>query len=144
MCGITGFYSKTSSTFNNAILKMNSAISHRGPDNSGLWQDKNSGIVFGHQRLSILDLSSAGNQPMLSNSERFIITYNGEIYNHLDIRNEIKKKNLNLKWKSSTDTETLLEALELWGVEETLKKTVGMFAFALWDKKKSLFDIGKR
>ena len=122
MCGITGFYSKTSSTFNNAILKMNSAISHRGPDNSGSWQDKNSGIVFGHQRLSILDLSSAGNQPMLSNSERFIITYNGEIYNHLDIRNEIKKKNLNLKWKSSTDTETLLEALELWGVEETLKK----------------------
>ena len=97
MCGITGFYSKTSSTFNNAILKMNSAISHRGPDNSGLWQDKNSGIVFGHQRLSILDLSSAGNQPMLSNSERFIITYNGEIYNHLDIRNEIKKKKFKFK-----------------------------------------------
>ena len=143
MCGITGFYSKNSSTFDNAILKMNSAISHRGPDNSGLWQDKNSGIVFGHQRLSILDLSSAGNQPMLSNSERFIITYNGEIYNHLNIRNEIKKKNLNLKWKSSTDTETLLEALELWGVEETLKKTVGMFAFALWDKKNRCLTLAR-
>ena len=135
MCGITGFYSKTSSNFNNIILKMNSAIAHRGPDSSNIWQDKNSGIVFGHQRLSILDLSTAGNQPMVSSSGRYIITYNGEIYNHLEIRKELNKINLNIKWKSNTDTETLLEALELWGFEKTLKKIVGMFAFGLWDKK---------
>ncbi len=135
MCGITGFYSKTSSTFNNAILKMNSAISHRGPDSNNTWQDKNSGVVFGHQRLSILDLSMAGNQPMKSNSERFIITYNGEIYNHHEIRQDLKKIGKNIKWKSNTDTETLLEALEIWGVEKTLQKIVGMFAFGLWDKK---------
>jgi asparagine synthase (glutamine-hydrolysing) len=135
MCGITGFYSKTSSTFNNAILKMNSAISHRGPDSNNIWQDKNSGIFFGHQRLSILDLSTAGNQPMESISGRFVITYNGEIYNHLAIRRDLKKINSNINWKSNTDTETLLEALELWGIEKTLKKTIGMFAFALWDKK---------
>ena len=135
MCGITGFYSKTSSNFNNIILKMNSAIIHRGPDSNNVWQDKNSGIIFGHQRLSILDLSTAGNQPMVSNSGRYIITYNGEIYNHLEIRKELNKINLNIKWKSNNDTETLLEALEFWGIEKTLKKIVGMFAFGLWDKK---------
>jgi asparagine synthase (glutamine-hydrolysing) len=135
MCGITGFYSKTSSNFNNIILKMNSAITHRGPDSNNIWQDKNSGIFFGHQRLSILDLSTAGNQPMVSNSGRHIITYNGEIYNHLEIRKELNKINSNIRWKSNTDTETLLEALEFWGIEKTLKKIVGMFAFGLWNKK---------
>ena len=135
MCGITGFYSKISSNFNNIILKMNSAITHRGPDSNNIWQDKNSGIFFGHQRLSILDLSTAGNQPMVSNSGRHIITYNGEIYNHLEIRKELNKINLNIKWKSNTDTETLLVALEFWGFEKTLKKIIGMFAFGLWDKR---------
>jgi len=135
MCGISGFFSKTSSTFNNAILKMNSAIFHRGPDSNNFWQDKNSGIVFGHQRLSIIDLSTKGNQPMVSNSGRFIITYNGEIYNHLEIRKDLKKINSNIKWKSNTDTETLLEALEFWGIVKTLNKIDGMFAFGIWDKK---------
>lgn len=135
MCGISGFYSKTSATFNNAILKMNSAIFHRGPDSNDIWQDKNSGIVFGHQRLSIIDLSIAGNQPMISNSGRFILTYNGEIYNHLEIRRELKKINSNIIWKSNTDTETLLESLEFWGIEKALTKIDGMFAFGIWDKK---------
>ena len=135
MCGICGFYSKTSLSFNNIILKMNSAISYRGPDSSGVWQDSTTGIVLGHQRLSIIDLSDAGKQPMISNSGRFVLTYNGEIYNHLEIRNEIKKNKINIKWKSKTDTETLLEALELWGIEKTLKKITGMFAFGIWDKK---------
>ena len=89
MCGICGFYSKSFLSFNDVINKMNIAISHRGPDSSGSWQDKNAGVVLGHQRLSILDLSVAGQQPMQSSSGRFIITYNGEIYNHLDIRKEI-------------------------------------------------------
>ena len=136
MCGISGFYSKNLSTFNNIIFKMNSTLKHRGPERSRVWQDNNSGIVFGHQRLSILDLSKAGDQPMISNSGRFVITYNGEIYNHLEIRKELEQIKKNIKWKSATDTETLLEAIEILGIKETLKKTVGMFAFVVWDKKK--------
>ena len=131
-------YSKTISSFSNPILKMNSAISHRGPDSNNVWQDKDSGIVFGHQRLSILDLTTAGDQPMTSSSGRFVLTYNGEIYNHLEIRKEIEKIDSNIKWKSRTDTETLLEALEVWGIEKTLKKIVSMFAFAIWDKNRTL------
>ena len=136
MCGINGFYSLSLSNFNNAISKMNSAISHRGPDSNGSWQDSNVGIFFGHQRLSILDLSTAGNQPMRSISGQFIITYNGEIYNHLEIREEIEKKNSDLKWRSNSDTETLLEAIGTWGIDTTLKKIEGMFAFGIWDRKK--------
>ena len=135
MCGISGFYSNSLSTFDNAIIKMNSAIYHRGPDTNGQWYDKNSGVVLGHQRLSIIDLSKSGNQPMQSNSGRLVLTYNGEIYNHLDIRNELKKVNTNINWKSNSDTETLLEAIEFWGVAKTLKKIEGMFAFGVWDKK---------
>ena len=135
MCGICGFYSKTSLTFNNVIRKMNSAISHRGPDSTGVWQDNTSGIIFGHQRLSIIDLSVAGNQPMISNSGRFVLTYNGEIYNHLEIKNELKKIDSKIKWKGNSDTETLLAAIEIWGIEKTLKKITGMFSFGIWDKK---------
>ena len=135
MCGINGFYSKSLSTFNNVIVKMNSAISHRGPDTGGTWLDRNSGIVLGHQRLSIIDLSAAGSQPMESNSGKFILTYNGEIYNHLEIRKEIENNYSNIKWKSNSDTETLLEAIDLWGINKTLQKIEGMFAFALWNKK---------
>jgi asparagine synthase (glutamine-hydrolysing) len=135
MCGICGFYSKFLSTYDNVILKMNLSISHRGPDSSGVWQDRNSGIVLGHQRLSIIDLSITGNQPMNSNSDRFVITYNGEIYNHLEIRRELEKISSTLQWKGSSDTETLLESIDFWGVEKTLKKIDGMFSFVVWDKK---------
>ena len=135
MCGINGFYSKSSSTFDNVIVKMNSAISHRGPDTNGAWLDKNSGIVLGHQRLSIIDLSASGNQPMRSSSGQFTITYNGEVYNHLEIRKELEKSNSNLKWRGFSDTETLLEAIDFWGIEKSLQKIDGMFAFGLWNQK---------
>ena len=135
MCGICGFYSKSSLKFDSAIKKMCAAISHRGPDGNGIWQDLNLGIVLGHQRLSIIDLSTAGHQPMQSSSGRFILSYNGEIYNHLALRTELKDINSNIKWRGYSDTETLLEGLEFWGIEITLKKLVGMFAFVLWDKK---------
>ena len=135
MCGINGFYSKAGSTFNNVIVKMNSAIYHRGPDSNGIWIDKNKGIVLGHQRLSIIDLSKTGHQPMISHSERFILTYNGEIYNNLEIRNTLEKTNPSISWRGTSDTETLLQAIELWGIEKTLQNIVGMFAFAVWDKK---------
>ena len=135
MCGISGFYSINAFDFNNVILKMSSALSHRGPDSSRTWKDKNSGIIFGHQRLSILDLTKAGDQPMFSKSKRFVITFNGEIYNHLEIRNKLAEINSNIKWKSGTDTETLLEAIEILGIKKTLEIVVGMFAFVIWDKK---------
>ena len=135
MCGINGFYSKSLSTFHNVIVKMNSAISYRGPDSNGTWTDKSSGIVLGHQRLSIIDLSVSGNQPMRSSSGRFILTYNGEVYNHLEIRKELEKNNFNIKWRGFSDTETLLEAIDFWGIEKSLQKIDGMFAFGLWDQK---------
>jgi asparagine synthase (glutamine-hydrolysing) len=135
MCGISGFYSKSSFKSNEIIKKMNLAIHHRGPDDTGIWQDDNAGIFFGHQRLSIIDLSKAGHQPMISNSGRFILTYNGEIYNHLKIRKELEKINSNIIWRGNSDTETILEAIDFWGIELTLRKTEGMFAFGLWDQK---------
>ena len=138
MCGINGFYSRSLSSFNNIILKMNSAVYHRGPDATGYWQDKNSGIVLGHQRLSILDLSSAGNQPMQSNSGQFVMTYNGEIYNHLEVRRELDMMESKIKWRGKSDTETLIESINFWGIKKTLEKIEGMFAFFLFDKVKSV------
>jgi len=135
MCGINGFYSLSSFISDEVIIRMNSAISHRGPDSNGFWSDRKSGIFFGHSRLSIIDLSTAGNQPMKSNSGRFILTYNGEIYNHLEIRKELEESSSKIEWKGNSDTETLLEAIDFWGIEITLKKIQGMFAFGLWDQK---------
>ena len=135
MCGINGFYSKSLSNFDDVIVKMNSAISHRGPDTNGAWSDKNLGIVLGHQRLSIIDVSSSGNQPMQSSSGRYILTYNGEIYNYLKIRKELEMNNVNIKWKGNSDTEILLESIDFWGIEITLQKIQGMFAFGIWDQK---------
>ena len=143
MCGINGFYSLSSFSSNDVIIKMNSAISHRGPDTNGFWSDKKSGIVLGHQRLSIIDLSDAGNQPMKSNSTRYILTYNGEVYNHLEIRKELQKSTPSIKWRGNSDTETLLEAIDFWGIEITLKKIQGMFAFGLWDQKKRCLILAR-
>ena len=141
MCGISGFYNNTKLTFDYAIEKMNASISHRGSDSSGVWHDKNSGIVLGHQRLSILDLSVAGTQPMQSNSGRFVLTYNGEIYNHLEIRKHLVKINSKINWRGSSDTETLLESIEILGIEKTIQKIKGMFAFGIWDKKKRVLTL---
>lgn len=135
MCGIAGFVdslSNYSSAERIAILrKMSAAIINRGPDDSGVWQDADEGIGLSHRRLSILDLSPAGHQPMVSSSERFVITFNGEIYNHIDLRNQLGEH----VWRGHSDTETLLAGFDMWGVEATLKKTIGMFAFAVWDRK---------
>jgi len=143
MCGINGFYSKSLKNLDNIIHKMNLAISHRGPDSTGSWSDKSSGIVFGHQRLSIIDLSNAGIQPMHSASGRLTLTYNGEIYNHLEIRKELNKSNSLIKWRGNSDTETLLEAIDFWGIENTLAKIDGMFAFGVWDKKSRSLTLAR-
>jgi asparagine synthase (glutamine-hydrolysing) len=138
MCGIVGTWTVGSSKssaddLNRVISRMASTISYRGPDDQGTWVDPLLGLALGHRRLAILDLSPAGHQPMRSFSNRFIISYNGEIYNHMEIRNELAKEGLP-KWRSQSDTETLLTAIEYWGVERTLNLCVGLFAFALWDR----------
>ena len=109
---------------------MGKAIVHRGPDDSGMWLDEDAGIGLAHRRLSILDLSPAGHQPMVSASGRYVIAFNGEIYNHLDLRKHLGE----CAWRGHSDTETLLAGFEIWGFEKTLQRAVGMFAIALWDR----------
>ena len=136
MCGISGILS---SEFKRRIEQtarnMTTIIQHRGPDDVGVWADDSVGIALGHCRLSIVDLSSAGHQPMFSSCDRYVIIFNGEIYNHLDLRNQLSVDNRQRQWKGHSDTETLLACFEAWGIEQTLAKTVGMFALALWDKQ---------
>ena len=131
MCGLTGFFSPTGLVENAAEVarRMADAIIHRGPDDSGVWVDEAAGVALAHRRLSILDLSPAGHQPMASNGGRYVIVFNGEIYNHLELREALS----GMAWRGHSDTETLLAAIEAWGIEATLKKCVGMFALALWD-----------
>lgn len=143
MCGIVGLWINSSSDYQNLdklITPMISSLSHRGPDADGMWIDKKTNLAFGHRRLSILDLSSAGSQPMESQHGRYIITYNGEIYNHDQIRAEINKDRLDYKWKGTSDTETILAAIDVYGVNKMLDLCSGMFAMAIWDKHdKKLF-----
>ena len=134
MCGFAGFWSRSEGVVRDSdalIARMSTAIVHRGPDDHGAWSDKSLGIGFGFRRLSVVELSQAGHQPMLSSGGRFVIVFNGEVYNHMELRAELSPLS---GWRGTSDTETLLAGFESWGVTETLKKTVGMFAIALWDK----------
>jgi asparagine synthase (glutamine-hydrolysing) len=130
MCGIAGMMFHRGPELSRIVSGMTQMIRYRGPDNSGAWCDLSVGLALGHARLSILDLSSAGHQPMESASGRYIIVFNGEIYNHLELRGQLA----DLPWRGHSDTETLLEAFDTWGVEKALQATVGMFALALWDR----------
>jgi asparagine synthase (glutamine-hydrolysing) len=113
---------------------MTDALSHRGPDDSGVWVDNDAGVALGHRRLAIVDVSSAGHQPMASMGGRYQIVYNGEIYNHLEIRRELESKLGSIAWRGHSDTETLLLAIETWGAADALRRCVGMFALAAWDR----------
>ncbi len=138
MCGFSGFLSCKPfdlASAKNDLFAMCYAISHRGPDARGLWIDESQHIALGHQRLSILDLSDAGAQPMISENGRWVLVFNGEIYNHLDIRSILDQSRLNSFWRGHSDTETLLAGIQEWGLEKTLQKSIGMFALALWDRK---------
>lgn len=114
---------------------MISALAHRGPDGDGVWSDTTRRVCFGHRRLSILDLSSAGAQPMQTDCGRYTITFNGEIYNHLEIRRLLEAENGAPEWRGYSDTETLLYAVRHWGIQAAVERFVGMFAFAIWDAK---------
>lgn len=138
MCGIAGlwrFGSASEPDLLSQVRAMSAAVESRGPDDDGYWCDPTAGISLAHRRLAILDLSNSGHQPMHSASGRYIMVFNGEIYNHLKLRLELEQTgNLLRPWRGSSDTETLLSAIEAWGLEPTLQRCVGMFAIALWDK----------
>jgi asparagine synthase (glutamine-hydrolysing) len=142
MCGIAGFWKQPGAS-EQALMQwgdaMNSALRHRGPDDGGLWVDCAAGSVLANRRLAILDLSPAGHQPMISHCGRYVIAYNGEIYNFLDIRQELEKEGQD--FVSNSDTEVLLEACALWGVERTLTRVNGMFSFALWDRQERTLTL---
>ena len=153
MCGLTGFWQSknfSKSAASAIALQMADRIVHRGPDDSGVWVDEESGLALAHRRLAIVDLSPAGHQPMVSGSERFVMVFNGEIYNHLGLRDELEQipspslsKEGGKNWRGHSDTETLLAGFEAWGIEATLKKTVGMFAIALWDKQEKVLTLAR-
>ena len=131
MCGIAGFISPLfKNNFKQTISSMLNKIEHRGPDDEGIWFDSNYGIALGHRRLSIVDLSKAGHQPMISQCKKYYIVFNGEIYNHNLLREELPDS---IKWEGHSDTETLINAISYWGLKKCLGKLVGMFAFAVWD-----------
>jgi asparagine synthase (glutamine-hydrolysing) len=143
MCGFTGFITSGRLDAAESVLaRMAEAIAHRGPDDSGVWWDELAGVGLAHQRLSIVDLSPAGHQPMFSASGRFVIAFNGEIYNHLDLRKALKTVGAHV-WRGHSDTETLLAGFEAWGIEATVKQCIGMFAFAVWDKQIRTLTLGR-
>ena len=133
MCGFAGFFS-TDICDESVLHLMAATLNHRGPDDQGVWRDTSLGVGMAHARLSILDLSPAGHQPMLSASDRYVISFNGEIYNHPALRAELEKDGLAPNWRGNSDTETILAGFDSWGIEATATKMVGMFAFAVWDK----------
>ncbi len=137
MCGIAGFWKikkDRKELLKNTVMKMTETLVHRGPDDSGFYVDEKYGIALGHRRLSILDISPKGHQPMTSFSGRYVIIYNGETYNYKELQKEIEDE-FNIKFKGSSDTEVILAGFDVWGVEKTLKKMNGMFALTVWDKK---------
>jgi len=144
MCGITGFFLNESDSYSvsrEIIHNMSETLHHRGPDDSGVWIDENNTIALGHKRLSILDISSAGHQPMSLERGALVLSYNGEIYNHLELRKRIEQDSKSIQWVGNSDTETLLAAFETWGIKKTLPELRGMFAMAIWDKSQKKLSL---
>ena len=133
MCGVAGFLFTHQETDDprDIVLRMAESLRHRGPDDGGSWVDETAGVALGHRRLSVIDLSADGRQPMISHGRRYVLSYNGEIYNFLELRDELTREGV--RFMGASDTEVLLAAVETWGLEETIERFVGMFAFALWD-----------
>ena len=144
MCGFAGVLADN--LFNaitpGYLQAMGDSIVHRGPDDQGIYISADNRLGFIHRRLSILDLSAAGHQPMASIDQRFVIAFNGEIYNHLKLRRELEQQ-FNSQWRGHSDTETLLEGIRCWGIAQTVSRCVGMFAFALWDSLERTLTLGR-
>lgn len=135
MCGIAGYWSaelrpaRSAADMREIVRRMTAAIQHRGPDDEGNYVEAEAGLALGHRRLAIIDLSPRGHQPMVSRSGRYWMVFNGEVFNFLQIRNQLR----DFDWKGKSDTEVMLAAIETWGLRDAVQKFVGMFAFALWD-----------
>lgn len=146
MCGFVGFMGGGQgfqADVTTAILqRMSDTIVTRGPDDYGFWHD-NAGIALAHRRLSILDLSPAGHQPMVCHTGRYVIAFNGEIYNHLELRRELEQTGYAPSWRSHSDTETLLAGFAVWGIRATVERCIGMFAFATWDNAERALTLGR-
>lgn len=143
MCGIVGLLRRDygSNEWERCLGIMSGQLAHRGPDDKGIWYDKKAGVGFGHRRLSVIDLSPNGHQPMVSRSGRYVISYNGEIYNYLSEKAALERSGSIFRGRS--DTETLLESVETRGFEEALALTNGMFALALWDRKENVLSLAR-
>jgi len=146
MCGFIGMiiqnHQFAEGEFSSTLSRMSDRIKHRGPDDAGIWFDEKVGIGLAHRRLSVIDLSVAGRQPMVSHSERYIIVYNGEVYNFQKIRESLENSGIN-KWKGHSDTEVILASIEKWGIAKTLKLLEGMFALAVWDQEKRTLCLAR-
>lgn len=146
MCGFAGYLSddapENSDCAETILRDMGSAIVARGPDDFGFWHNR-SGIGLAHCRLSVLDLSYAGHQPMTCHSDRYVVVFNGEIYNHLELRREVEETGNAPVWRGHSDTETLLVGFLVWGIRSTIERCVGMFAFAVWDKLQQTLTLGR-
>jgi len=169
MCGFAGFLSQGRGIKNSIIQvkNMTQALRHRGPDQFDVWAETDGSLAFGFQRLAVLDLTLAGNQPMYSTSERYVIIFNGEIYNYQELRDELEsgcrrlvasgqgpedgcrmtegrgRKMEGVVWRGHSDTEVFLAGVEEWGIRRTVEKSVGMFAFALWDRREKVLTLGR-
>ena len=144
MCGIAGLLTPGSGDADGitaTLQKMTRSLAHRGPDAEGYWTEGE--VALGHRRLSILDLSDAGAQPMRSESGRHVIVFNGEIYNHLDMRRDLAADGAAPDWRGHSDTETLLAGITHWGLDETLQRAKGMFALALWDRSEKRLSLAR-
>ena len=145
MCGISGYYDPhgryAPAVLSTAVEQMNVVLRHRGPDDSGLWADEDAGIFFGHTRLAIVDTSPLGAQPMMSNSGRYVLVFNGEIYNHRQLRAELEREAS--AFHGHSDTEVLLNAIEQWGLKKALQRSHVMFALALWDRRNRCLRLAR-
>lgn len=142
MCGIIGFWAREKAR-SGLALEMAERIQARGPDDAGDWHGKDGTLALAHRRLSIVDLSPAGHQPMVSDCRQHVIAFNGEIYNHEDLCKELEAELGQVNWRGHSDTEVLLNSLRHWGVEKTLAKLNGMFAFAYWREKDQVLFLAR-
>jgi asparagine synthase (glutamine-hydrolysing) len=145
MCGLVGYLTAGFGGAESALETMLATLVNRGPDDFGVWRDREQGISLGHRRLSILDLSPAGHQPMVSFSQRYVVAFNGEIYNHQDLRASLDKfraeGGADFIWRGHSDTETLLAGFEVWGIPSTIERSIGMFAIAVWDRERQTLTL---
>ena len=143
MCGLTGFVDfvrgTAAETLRERAEAMSETLRHRGPDDGGVWVDADAGVAMGFRRLSIIDLTDHGHQPMVSSSGRYVIVFNGEVYNYRELRDELTPAGA--RFTGSSDTEVILEAIQAWGLEAAVRRFVGMFAIALWDRKERALHL---